>query len=95
MRLLEVDLAGRRVEGDPSPGRKIGPQEFVDTRLNPAAVGTGDDPVNDRLHKPARGDLYQTELRAHHAHEWRPGPLASPRQRRRQQGQASDTLGVS
>ena len=89
VRLVQVDVARRGVEGGPPARRQVRAQELVHAGRGPAAVRRRHEPPHHRLHDRPRRQLDQAQLRPQRAHHRRPAPVAQPRQRRAQQHQAA------
>ena len=91
---LQVDVTRGGVERGPTGRRQVRTQELVDAGCGPAFVRTRDEAVHDRLDDRPRGDLDQSELRPREPEQRRPRTLPSPRQRRTEQHEAVDPVGI-
>jgi len=94
VRLVEVDVARRGVEGGPSAPREVSPHELVHPGSGPSVRSGGHEASKRTLDQRARSHLQQPELGAQQAHERSPTPIAQPGERRTQQDQSLHSFAV-
>ena len=87
-------MARRGVEGRPTGRRQVCAQELVDAGGAPAFTPARDEAAHDRLDDRPRRERDQAELRAGEPDQLGPSTLASPCQRRTEQSEAVDPVGI-